>query len=77
MSGEYDVALKLYKKLLERYDTRYEKDVDSQESPQAMVEEDEDGDKEGERRPSAMGGSRRGKVFGESWQSARVMVGSR
>lgn len=47
MSGEYDVALKLYKKLLERYDTRFEKESDSQESPQAMTEEDDEGHKEG------------------------------
>jgi len=67
VSGEYDVALKLYKELLERHDTRYEKDIDSQESPQAMMEEDEGGDKEGERGPwerEAVGKGRRKPVTG-------------
>ena len=68
MSGEYDVALKLYKKLLERYDTRFEKDADSQESPQAMMEEDDEGRKEGEGRWSIF----RMRGFVEGWRLAGV-----
>lgn len=42
LAGEYDVALGIYKKLLKRYDDRYEKDGESQESLQD-TEENEGG----------------------------------
>lgn len=48
LSGQYDVALKIYKKLMARYDTRYEQNVDSQDSARGMDEEDEEEDKAGE-----------------------------
>eukprot|EP00752_Nemacystus_decipiens_P003549 g3275.t1 len=50
LSGEYDVALKIYKKLMARYDTRYEKAADSQDSVEGMGGDDgdaEEGDKDG------------------------------
>lgn len=47
LSGQYDVALKIYKKLMARYDTRYEQNVDSQDSARGMDEEDEEDEEEG------------------------------
>lgn len=51
LSGEYDAALKIYKKLMARYDTRYEKNEDSQDSARGTDarEDEEEGDKDGER----------------------------
>lgn len=46
LSGEYDVALKIYKKLMARYDTRFEKPADSQDSARGM--DDDDDEEEGE-----------------------------
>eukprot|EP00903_Cladosiphon_okamuranus_P011333 g10683.t1 len=45
LSGEYDVALKIYKKLMTRYDTRYEKNLDSQDSARCMDEEEDEEEK--------------------------------
>ncbi|CAN0516901.1 unnamed protein product, partial [Ectocarpus sp. 12 AP-2014] len=52
LSGEYDVALRMYKKLLDRYDTRFEKETDTQESSAArgMDEEGVEGASEAELR---------------------------
>lgn len=44
MSGEYGLALKTYKNLLERYDNRYEEDGDSRR----MAEEGEGDEGEGD-----------------------------
>lgn len=49
LSGDYDAALKIYKKLMARYDTRYEQHADSQDSTGGLDAQDEDGgDKDGE-----------------------------
>lgn len=42
LAGEYDVALTMYRKLLARYDNRYEKDGESQESMRDTEEKDEE-----------------------------------
>ena len=42
LAGEYDVALGMYKKLLKRYDNRYEKDGESQESMRDTEENEEE-----------------------------------
>lgn len=38
LSGDYDFALKIYKKLAEQHDTRYEQDSESQQSPRGSAE---------------------------------------
>lgn len=38
LSGDYDFALKIYKKLAEQHDTRYEQDSESQQSPRRSAE---------------------------------------
>lgn len=50
LSGDYADALEIYRELMDRLDTRYEKNDDSQESSRGMDEEDdkEDKDKDGE-----------------------------
>ncbi|CAM9754681.1 unnamed protein product [Ectocarpus sp. 6 AP-2014] len=52
LSGEYEVALRMYKKLLDRYDTRFEKETDTQDSSAArgMDEEGVEGASEAELR---------------------------
>lgn len=47
LSGEYDVALKIYKKLMARYDTRFEKAADSQDSARGMDADDADDEGDG------------------------------
>lgn len=48
LSGDFETALKIYKKLMDQYDTRYEKEehVDSQNSSRCMDEEHSGGGKE-------------------------------
>lgn len=42
LAGEYDVALAMYKNLLKRYDNRYEKEGESQESLRDTEENEEE-----------------------------------